>query len=201
MARYDARHRAVRPGWFGRGRTRALLSAGVLVGAGAVATSAYWQDGAQVSGASVEAGAIHIDLATNSRVKPETYTWSAMTGSLSTAGASQARVLRVTNNSAGGLTFGYTVAATATGPLGAALKVTVLRGGTVSGSTCTGGTTVGAANASLNGYSGSPGNLSSTAATPFHDLCVQVSLPAGSGVANGATSTVTFTFSASQVIS
>lgn len=187
--------------WFGRGRTRALLSAGLLVGVGAVGTSAYWRAGTQATGTTVQAGAIHIDLATNNRVKPETYAWSALTGSLAIAGESQAKVLRVRNNSAGGLTFGYTIAATASGTLGAALKVTVRSGGTVSGTSCTGGTVVGTANTNLNGYSGSPGQLSSSAATPYHDLCVQVTLPAGSGVTSGATSNIALTFSATQVVS
>lgn len=187
--------------WFGRGRTRALLSAGLLVGVGAVGTSAYWSAGTQATGTTVQSGTIHIDLATNNRVKPETYAWTALTGSLAIAGESQAKVLRVRNNSIGGLTFGYTIAATASGTLGGALKVTVRNGGTVSGTTCTGGTVVGTANANLNGYSGSPGQLSSSAATPYHDLCVQVSLPSGSGVTSGATSTIVFTFSATQVVS
>lgn len=187
--------------WFGRGRTRALLSAGLLVGAGAVGTSAYWSAGTQATGTTVQSGAIHIDLATNNRVKPETYSWTALTGSLAVAGESQAKILRVRNNSIGGLTFGYTVSATASGTLGAALKVTVRNGGTVSGTSCTGGTLVGTADTALNGYSGAPGQLSSSAATPYHDLCVQVRLPSGSGVANGATSTVVLTFSATQVVS
>ena len=189
------------PSWFGRGRTRALLSAGLLVGVGAVGTSAYWSAGTQATGTTVQSGAIHIDLATNNRVKPETYAWTALTGNLAIAGESQAKILRVRNNSAGGLTFGYTIAATASGTLGGALKVTVRNGGTVSGTTCTGGTVVGTANANLNGYSGAPGQLSSSAATPYHDLCVQVSLPAGSGVTNGATSNIALTFSATQVVS
>lgn len=189
------------PRWFGRGRTRALLSVGLLVGVGAVGTSAYWSAGTQATGTTVQSGAIHIDLATNNRVKPETYAWTALGGSLAIAGESQAKVLRVRNNSAGGLSFGYTVSATASGALGAALRVTVRNGGTVSGTSCTGGTVVGAADTGLNGYSGGPGQLSSSAATPYHDLCVQVRLPGGSGVTNGATSSIVLTFSATQVVS
>lgn len=200
MRSTDPRHRAERARWFGRGRTRALLSAGVLLGAGAVATSAYWHNAATVEGVSVQSGAIHVDLATNNRVKPETYVWSDLSGSIPAAGGSVAKVIRVRNNSTGRLTFSYDVSASATGALGAALKVTVRKGGTVSGSTCTGGTAVGAANATLNGFSASGGSLAATAGTPYHDLCVQVTLPAGSGVGGFQSSNVAFTFAATQVI-
>lgn len=199
MGSQTSRHRAERAGWFGHGRTRALLSVGALLGAGAIGTSAYWQTGTTIDGVSAQAGAIHIDLATNDKVKPETYTWSGLSSSLPTTGGSVARILRVTNNSTGRLTFGYTVSATATGTLGAALKVTVLKGGTTGGATCTGGTAVGAAGADLNGFSGSAGNLQATAATPYHDLCVQVTLPNGAA-GGGLSSDVTFTFNATQVI-
>ncbi|QSR26744.1 hypothetical protein CFH99_14015 [Nocardioides aromaticivorans] len=200
MDRPDPRHRAQRARWFGRGRTRALLSAGLLLGAGAVATSAYWHNAATVEGVAVQAGAVHIDLATNNKLKPETYVWSDLSGSIPASGGSVAKVLRVRNNSTGRLTFGYTVSATATGTLGAALKVTVRKGGTVSGSTCTGGTVVGTANANLNGYSAPGGNLAATSVTPYHDLCVQVTLPSGSGVGGFQSSNVAFTFAATQVI-
>ncbi|KRC48992.1 MULTISPECIES: SipW-dependent-type signal peptide-containing protein [unclassified Nocardioides] len=200
MSRHESRHRHERSRWFGRGRTRALLSVGLLLGAGAVATSAYWHDEATVDGASVQAGAIHIDLATNNKVKPETYVWSDLSGSIPATGGSVAKVLRVRNNSNGRLTFGYTVSATASGSLGAALKVTVLKGGSVSSSTCTGGTAVGTAGVSLNGFSASGGNLAATAATPYHDLCVQVTLPPSSGVGQLQSSNVVLTFNATQVI-
>ncbi|NGZ99689.1 hypothetical protein G5V59_02905 [Nocardioides sp. W3-2-3] len=150
----------------------------------------------------MQAGAIHIDLATNNRVKPETYAWTALGGSLAVAGDSQAKVLRVSNNSAGGLTFGYTIAATASGTLGAALKVTVRNGGTVSG------TSLHRRNARRHRRHRSQrlqriarASLSSSAATPYHDLCVQVRLPNGSGVTSGATSSIVLTFSATQVVS
>lgn len=192
--------RSPRARWFGRGRTRALLSVGALLGVGAVGTAAYWQDDASVSGISVQAGAIHIDLATNNKVKPESYTWTDLNSSLpSAAGGSVAKVLRVRNNSTGRLVFNYTVSATASGTLGAALKVTVLKGGTVSGSTCTGGTAVGTANANLNGFSGAGGSLQATAVTPYHDLCVQLTLPPAAA-GGGLSSNVVFTFNATQVI-
>ncbi|TWG97264.1 putative ribosomally synthesized peptide with SipW-like signal peptide [Nocardioides sp. J9] len=200
MTTHMPRHHR-RPARFGRGRTRALLSLGALLGVGAVATSAYWTAGSTVDGVTVESGAIHIDLATNDKVKPETYTWSDLSSSLPVTGGSTARVIRVSNNSTGRLTFSYTVSATATGALGSALKITVLRGGSVSGSTCNGGTAVGPSGAALNGFSASPGTLDATSAAAHHDLCVQVTLPTGSGAGGGQTSDVTFAFDATQVIS
>lgn len=200
MGEYTPRRRSERKRWFGHGRTRALLSVGALLGVSALGTAAFWQAGTTVTGVSAHAGAIHIDLATNNKTKPEAYTWSALDSSLpSVAGGSVAKVLRVTNNSTGRLVFNYTVSATATGTLGAALKVTVRKGGTVSGSTCTGGTPVGTAGANLNGFSGSGGSLQATAATPYHDLCVQLTLPAAAA-GGGLSSTVVFTFNATQVI-
>lgn len=193
--------------WFGRGRTRALLSAGILVGSGAVGTSAYWNTGTSVEGVSVQAGAIHIDLADNSRVKPETYLWADLGGTLSTTGESRAKIMRVRNNSAGRLTFGYSISAAATNPaaLGGALRLTVRKGGAVGaspgGPVCTGGVVVGSAGAPANGFAAAVGNLSSTQVTPYDDLCVQVALPSGSGVSGGATTDITFTFTATQVVS
>ncbi len=193
--------------WFGRGRTRALLSAGVLVGFGAVGTSAYWNTGTSVEGVSVQAGAIHIDLADNSRVKPEAYVWADLGGPVSTTGESRAKILRVRNNSAGRLTFSYGISAAATNPaaLGGALRLTVRKGGVLgaspSGPVCTGGVVVGSAGAPANGFAATVGSLSSTQVTPYDDLCVQVALPSGSGVSGGATSDLTFTFTATQVVS
>ena len=204
MARHTSRHRGERsgrPAWFGRGRTRALLSAGALLGVGAVGTAAYWNEAVSVPGVALHSGAIHIDLASNNRVKPETYTWSDLSSSLPATGGSVARVIRVKNDSIGRLVFGYTVSAAATGTLGSSLKVTVVKGGTTGGSTCKGTNYVGTPSSNLNGFSGSAGTLSATDPTPFHDLCVQLTLPSGSGVGGSQSSTVTFTFNATQVIS
>jgi hypothetical protein len=89
------------------------------------------------------------------------------------------------------------VQASATNTLGAALKLTVRRGGTVSGSTCTGGTLVGTAAATLNGFDQPAGANLQTGQSA--NLCVQVTFPTGTGVSAGSTSTVTFTFPATQV--
>lgn len=183
--------------WFGHGRTRALLAAGLLVGTGAVATSAYWTSKKSVTGVSFTTGAMHIDLAGDFRVKPESYAWTALNLTGMTPGSTAAAVLPVSNNSTGTATFSYRVQGAATNALGGVLQVTVLRGGSVSGSTCTGGTAVGSANATLNGFDQPAGATLAPGASA--NICVQVKLPTGTGVSAGSTSTVTFTFPATQV--
>ncbi|WP_408899308.1 hypothetical protein ACJ5H2_09435 [Nocardioides sp. R1-1] len=197
MARTTSRHRAPRGRWFGRGRTRALLSAGLLIGTGAVATSAYWTDGEEVTGTALTAGALHIDLEANVRQRPETIAgWSDLSLANLPDGGSRAAVMTVRNNSRGDAPLSYRVQAAATGSLGAALKVTVRRGGTVSSGTCTGGVLVGASGATLPGFDQAV-DLH-LAPTQSHDVCIQVTLPSGSNIAPSAISTVTFTFPAKQ---
>lgn len=196
MARSLTRRRA-QTGWFGRGRTRAVLSLGLLVGFGAAGTSAYWATGTEATGTSVQAGAIHIDLATNDKVRPETYTWSDLNLTGLAAGDSVARVLKVANNSRGSLAFGYRVQASATGnALGNGLRLTVRRGGASNGTTCSGGTAVGGAGVALNGFDQPAGATLSTGQS--HDLCIQVSLPGS--VPSGLSADVSFTFPATQVL-
>lgn len=194
----DPRHAAERR-WFGRGRTRALLAAGLLVGTGAVATSAYWTAKRTITGATISSGALHLDLATNVRVKPETYTWTALNLGGMTAGSSAAAVLPVTNNSTGPLKLTYGIRSAATNTTGttlaADLQVTVRLGGSVSGGTCTGGSPVGGALTAINSYSQS--NVATLSAGQSSSVCVQVTLKSGS-TASG-TANVSFTFPANQV--
>lgn len=48
--------------WFGRGRTRALLSLGVLACLGVTATSAYWTDTATLDAGTVSSGTMDLQL-------------------------------------------------------------------------------------------------------------------------------------------
>lgn len=196
MARPEPRHRTDRR-WFGRGRTRALLSAGLLVGAGAVATSAYFTDRVQVAGTTVNAGTLHIDLEASYRARPETIAnWGDLNLSGLTPGTSKAGLMTVSNNSRGQLPMSFRVQASATNALGAALTVTVRRGGSISSGTCTGGTLVGAAGASLNGFNQSGGATLGTGSSDV--LCIQVTLPGSASLPPSSTSNVTFTFPAKQ---
>ncbi len=198
------RHRARRTRWFGHGRTRALLAAGMLLGVGAVGTSAYWTSSKQVPGASITAGEIHLDLGSSApRTKPETYAWGSM-GADVNPGESRARILRVSNNSRGALRFSYSLSATATNnALGNALKVTVIRGGTSNGTTCTAapGSSTPISNAGFPIAATSVGTITSTAATPYDDVCIQVSRPTGTSAAGGLTASLSFVFTATQVVS
>lgn len=190
-------HRAPRQGWFGRGRTRAILSLGLLAGMGAVATSAYWTAEDTVVTAPIDSGAIHVDLATNDKVKPETYAWAGLSLSNLAPGASRAAVLPVTNNSLGQVTFSYRIQAAASGTtLGPQLQITVRRGGTSNGTSCSGGTLIGGANASLDGFNQPAG--ATLAPTQSHSICVQVTR-SGVTLPGSSTSNVTLTFPATQV--
>lgn len=62
--RRRAAHRRAWSGgrWFGRGRTRALLSLGVVLVLGAVGTSAFWTDTATVNAGTVTSGTMDLQL-------------------------------------------------------------------------------------------------------------------------------------------
>jgi predicted ribosomally synthesized peptide with SipW-like signal peptide len=174
-----------------------VLSAGLLLGTGAVATSAYFTDQQVAQGVTFQSGTLHLDLESNVRVRPETIgSWGDLSLGNLADGTSRAALMTVANNSRGNARLSYRVQAGATSALGGALKLTVRRGGTVSSGTCTGGTLIGSAGATLNGFN----QAMDLTLTPgqSHDLCLQVSLPAGSSIAPSATSTVTFTFPAKQ---
>lgn len=68
MGRHVApRRRGIVPtGWFGRGRTRALLSLGLLLTLGVVGTSAYWTDTATLTGGTITSGSMDLQLQTAS---------------------------------------------------------------------------------------------------------------------------------------
>lgn len=77
------RHAAPRsaPRWFGRGRTRAILSLGVVAALGVTGTSAYWTDEAVVSGGSISSGSMDL------QVSADGTTWTAVgIGTPGTAG-------------------------------------------------------------------------------------------------------------------
>lgn len=193
-----ASDRFPRRGWFGRGRTRALLSTGMVLGMGAVATSAYWTEDVAVTGTTVQSGALHIDLPGFDRVRGENYGWAALDLSSILPGTSRAQVIRVSNHSVGPVPFTFRVQAAATpsgaGSLGAVLQLKVTDG-VVSGTACT-GTSIGSGN--LNGYD-QPAGLPVLASGGFRDLCFEVSRPASPTSVTGSPAQITFTFPATQV--
>lgn len=189
-------HRTSRQGWFGRGRTRALLSLGLLVGMGAVATSAYWTAEDTVSPSAVSSGSLHIDLDGRNQVKPENFALAFNLSNLS-ANESRSRTLQVKNNSVGPVKLSYKVRGTATGDLGAQLRMTVTRAGAVGpGGTCT-GTSTPVAGAALDNVA-RPATGLELAPGASETLCIAVSRT-NAALGNGLTSDVTLKFDAMQV--
>ncbi|MGH3348576.1 MAG: TasA family protein, partial [Nocardioides sp.] len=121
------------------------LSLGVVIGIGSVSTFAYWTDDAVISGTTFSSGTL--DLRVNG---VDSYATTTLSMTAMVPGATSAEVLTLRNN--GTVPLKYTM----TGGLGganaadygnaAALRLTVVSGGTRTGSgnsaTCTGGTTI-----------------------------------------------------------
>lgn len=180
-----------------RGRTRAVLALGLLVGPGALGTSAFFTDRASVTGTTVTADAMSLDLPGTTRQRGETYTWSALNLTGLAAGDSRSASLTVTNNSARAR-FTYRVSGPSTSTtLTAALKVSMFRDATASNGACTGGTAVSGSGVNLVGSVSL--DIGPVAAGGTSTFCVQVSRPSGTTLAAGLSSPVTFTFDAKQV--
>lgn len=138
----------VRAGWFGRGRTRALLCLAAIAALAVGTSTAHWTDDVEVSGAAFTSGTL--DLVVNDA---DPYTGATELGiSQMVPGNTSAHLLTVKN--AGTVPAKYTLTGGLTGA-GAALyaaegarglRLTIRLGGTVSGTgsarTCTGGTEV-----------------------------------------------------------
>ena len=185
-------------------RFQAVASLGLVLGAAATGTYAYWTDSATVSGSTISSGSI--DLLVQGVDSTTTYTdlnFSAMVPGQSSAG-----VITVKNGGLSPLTY-YVNGSASNGDgkgLGAALvvKVTGAATETASGtsSTC-GGATLANTGTSFSG------NLVGSTTTPrqlavgeSETLCVQATLPSGiTGTAlQNASTAVSFAFTASQII-
>ncbi len=198
MSRHAAPRRCF--GWFGRGRLRALLALGVVVGLGSVTTGAYWTDDATVSGITLTSG--KLDLKVDGLDSVTGYTSLTITNMV--PGNTVAAVLTISN--AGDAPFAYTATSSATNVdgknLAGALTVKVTGATSVTGTspaaTC-GGTTLAGTGTTLGG------SLVTTARTitPTNNekLCIQVTLPtAAANSVQSATTAVDLQFSAVQVI-
>lgn len=128
-------------------RIRALLCLGLLGGLTAVGSYAFWTDDVTISGTTFTAGTL--DLQVNSLDAYATTTLG-MSGTPMVPGNTSAEVLTVNNN--GNVPLKYTLVGGLTGTdaatysSGAVLKLTVVAGGSRSGTgnaaTCTGGSTI-----------------------------------------------------------
>ena len=142
-----ADHRAPRRSPWRSTRLRALLCLGLLCGVFVTGTYAYWTDDVTITGSTFTAGTL--DLQVNS-ADSWTTTTLGMSSTPMVPGNTSAEVLTVKNN--GTVPLKYTLTGGLAGTDAAAfntaasLKLTIVAGGTRSGSgnaaTCTGGSTI-----------------------------------------------------------
>lgn len=179
-------------------RIRALLAAGMVLGLGAVGTLAAWTDESTAT-ATFSAGTLDLKLGTlpegpfSDTVALTTLDMAAMY-----PGASKAGMVSISNS--GTVPLAYTLAGTASGDLGAALKVGVYAGGAATNEANTGtcsGTLLGSADLPLVGAIIS--SARTLPAASAENLCLLVKLPAiAPNTLQGTTSTATFTFTGSM---
>lgn len=181
-------------------RLRAALGLGLLGGFVGIGSYAYWTDDVTISGTAFLAGTL--DLQVNSS-DSYTTTTLGMSGTPMVPGNTSAEVLTVKNN--GNVPLKYTVvgglggADAGTYSSGAVLKLTVVAGGTRSGSgnsaSCTGGTTIYGPTALTNVTSTAiiGTRRGPIAAAGVEALCFQITFDASAANSfQGKTATATF---------
>jgi predicted ribosomally synthesized peptide with SipW-like signal peptide len=202
-------HRRSRSAWWRSRRVRALLSLGLLGSALVVGTYAYWTDDVTISGTTFTTGTL--DLQVNSSDSYSTTTLG-MSSTPMVPGNTSAEVLTEKNN--GTVPLKYTLTGGLAGTdaaafnTAAALKLTIVSGGTRSGSgnaaTCTGGTTIYGPTALTNvtttaiiGTRRGP-----VAAAGTEALCFQITFDtAAPSTLQGKTATATFTATGTSDVS
>jgi predicted ribosomally synthesized peptide with SipW-like signal peptide len=188
---------------------RALLSLGLLGSALAVGTYAYWTDDVTISGTTFTTGTL--DLQVNSSDSYSTTTLG-MSSTPMVPGNTSAEVLTVKNNGTVPLKYTLTGGLAGTDAVAfntaAALKLTIVSGGTRAGSgnaaTCTGGTTIYGPTALTNvtttaiiGTRRGP-----VAAAGTEALCFQITFDAAApSTLQGKTATATFTATGTSDVS
>lgn len=183
------------------GRARAFMAMGVVVGLGAITTTALWTDSASVAGTTISTGTL--DLKVDGQDSVTGYTSLNITNMV--PGGSVAAVLTIAN--AGNVPFTYVASSAATNTpvakdLAAALQVKVTGATSVTGAatptaTC-GGTTLAGTGTALN--TGLVTTARPLAAGTNEKICVQVTLPSTAANAlQGASTSVTLQFDATQV--
>lgn len=177
-------------------RVRALLATGIVLGLGSVGTLATWSDDAAVGTGTISSGAL--DLLLNNELTGQGGTVTSTELGRGTLGPGSTAADVVTVRNGGSVPFTYSVNATATGTLAPQLRWIVRQNGTVSGTTCTGGTIV---SNSVAWSATATSVAAGVALTPgqTRSYCVQVTLPttAPSSV-QGTAAAAVMTFSAGQ---
>ncbi|EGD54975.1 hypothetical protein SCNU_10606 [Gordonia neofelifaecis NRRL B-59395] len=164
-------------------RARAIASLGMVFGLGAVGTMAAWSDTATASTGMFETSAVNVQMKVNDN-RP-VYNFVSLKKINLARGATTAGMLAVKNTGSDAFNYatGVDTADNGTATYGGAsasvfaqnLLVTVRKGGTVSGDTCTGGTVLGTADTPL--VIGSKALVPTTgplAVNATDDLCIQV---------------------------
>ncbi|MEJ9078644.1 SipW-dependent-type signal peptide-containing protein [Gordonia malaquae] len=164
-------------------RARAIASLGMVFGLGAVGTMAAWSDTATATTGMFTTSSINIQMKVNDN-RP-IYNFTSLKKINMARGATTSGVLEVKNTGSHPFTYVMSVdtANNGTATYGSAsaavfaqnLLVTVSKGGTKSGDTCTGGTTLGTADKPL--VLGSTALVPTTgplAVNASDNLCVQV---------------------------
>jgi predicted ribosomally synthesized peptide with SipW-like signal peptide len=190
-----------------RGRVRALLTLGLAVGLGTVATLAYWSDQATWSTGPISSGTLDVTLDGNLAGQGGTYTQSSFTLSDMIPGESVASAVTVANG--GSVTLRYTATATASGGLTSGLTFQVYAGGTATNTgTAAAGNRAGACTGtSTFGPSALTGSSQSVIATPrqlasgaSESVCVVAALPTSAdNTLQGTSATATLVFTGKQL--
>ena len=177
---------------------RALLSLGVVVSLAATGTYAYWTDTVTVTGNTITAGSIDLDVNNEDAVT----TFTEMNINNMVPGNTVAGVVTVNNNGTAPLRYHVNASpSNADGKgLGAALVVKVTGDSSTfnaaSGKTCAGAALSGAGtsfSANMLASAASPRQL---AAGGSETICIQATLPVEANSSlQGATTNITFTFS------
>lgn len=186
-------------------RLRALLSAGMVLGLGAVSTLAAWTDESTAT-ATFSAGTLDLKLRTlPDGTLADSVALTTLNMTAMYPGVSKAAMVQVSNS--GSVPLSYTLTGSAVaglpgqgGDLGASLLVGVYSGGSANNTATTGsctGTRIGTADAAL---------ISPLIATPqalapagTADLCLVVSLPStAASNLQGTSTTASFAFTASM---
>jgi predicted ribosomally synthesized peptide with SipW-like signal peptide len=216
--RREARSHRVRARWFGRGRTRALLSLGAVFALGVTGTTAYWTDTATISAGTITAGSMDMQLSNNNS------SWSAVgTGTGHTAGhievpdltPSESYAFSLYIRNIGDADFNYTATVTrGTSPswnfTGDPITVQFFKNASPTSDssypiqrTCSGGSSLGSAQTVTSGNNSvvpNPERLDQNAAS--QTLCVVVAMSSSAGNGNqGKQGQLRFDFSAVQVTS